>query len=91
MTECTKQLVWVIDPQLKRVFNIKLLPTTKKDDPPNKPSSARIQYAMAEVGNKVFFYGGIDDKNTVLGTMDVFDACTYRFAPVKYRGDVKAP
>lgn len=91
MTEDTKQLVWVVDPTLKRAFSIKLMPTTKKDDPPNRPSSARVNYSIAEVGNKVFFYGGIDEKNQVLSTMDVFDACTYKFSPVKYRGDFKPP
>ncbi len=74
---------------MKHVFNIQLLPTSKKDDPPNHPSSCRLNYAIAEANNKVFFYGGVDDKNTVLGSMDVFDACTYKFSPVKYRGDFK--
>ena len=61
MTTNTTGLVWVVDPCLKRVFNIKLIPTTKKDDPPNNPSTGRINYAMAEVNNKVYFYGGVDE------------------------------
>ena len=52
--------MWVIDPKLKRVFNIRLLPTSKKDDPPNQPSTARINYTIVECNNRVFFYGGID-------------------------------
>ena len=63
MTTVTLGLVWVIDPALKRVFNMKLIPTTKKDDPPNHPSTSRINYAIAECNNRVYFYGGIDDKN----------------------------
>jgi hypothetical protein len=61
MTTETKGLVWVLDPLLKRLFNLKLIPTTKKDDPPNQPSSARINYAICECNNRVFFYGGIDE------------------------------
>ena len=59
----------------------------KKDDPPNQPSSARINYAITECNNKVYFYGGLDEKNQILGSMDVFDACTYKFSTMKYRGD----
>ena len=69
------------------MFNVRLLPTTKKDDPPNHPSSARLNYALAECGNRCYLYGGTDSTNKVLETMDVFDARTYKFAPVKYRGD----
>ena len=77
----------VVDPALKRVFSMKLLPTTKKDDPPNRPSCARINYALAECGGRILMYGGLNEKSEVLATMDSFDACIYRFAPVKYRGD----
>ncbi len=63
MTTSTVGLVWVIDPLLKRVFNIKLLATTKKDDPPNHPSTSRINYAIVESNNKIYFYGGVDHKN----------------------------
>jgi hypothetical protein len=72
---------------MKRVFNIKLLPPSKKDDPANKPSTARINYSIAECNSKVYFYGGLNEKSEVQSTMDVFDACTYKFSPVKYRGD----
>lgn len=79
--------IQVIDPILQRIFNLKLIPTSKKDDPPNKPTSARINYALAECGNKIFMYGGLNEKSEVLETMDQFNAMDYKFTPVKYRGD----
>ena len=72
----------VVDPTIKRLFNIELI----GED--NRPSeSARVNYSICASNNRVFMYGGINEKSQVLGTMDCFDACTYKFSPVKYRGD----
>ena len=60
----------VIDPVLRRAFNLKLIPTSKKDDPPNQPTSARINYAITECGNRILIYGGLNEKSEVLATMD---------------------
>lgn len=32
-------------------------------------------------------YGGVNEKSQILATMDAFDCCTYKFSPVKFRGD----
>jgi len=42
---------------------MKLLPTSKKDDPPNKPLCARINYSLAECGGRILMYGGLDEKS----------------------------
>lgn len=81
--------VKVIDCQLKQVFDMRLMPTTKKDDPPNSPSGVRVNYAITEVNHRVFLYGGINAQNEVLECMDVFDAQTYKMHKVKYRLDYK--
>ena len=52
--------VQVIDPLERLIVDLKLIPTTKKDEPPNHPSVCRLNYAIAEVANKVYFYGGVD-------------------------------
>ncbi len=53
------------------------------------PSSCRINYAFANYKHKMYFFGGINEKNEVLDTMDEFDAMTYKFNAVKYRLDTK--
>ncbi len=50
-----------------------------------------MNYAITECNNKVFFYGGINENNEVLGSMDVFDLCTYKFSTVVYRGNGFVP
>jgi hypothetical protein len=55
--------VKVIDVKLQSVYDIKLMPTTKKDDPPNEPSTSRVHYAIAEINNRVFLYGGVNSEN----------------------------
>lgn len=62
--------IQVIDPVLRRVFNLKLIPTSKKDDPLNQPTSARINYSIAECGGRVLMYGGLNEKSEVLASMD---------------------
>lgn len=53
----------------------------------NKPTECRINYSICTSGNKIFIYGGINEKNQILGSMEVFDCQTYKFTAVKYRGD----
>jgi hypothetical protein len=74
--------VKVIDPSLKRLFNIDLYGAENKVS-----ESARINYSICASANRVFLYGGVNEKSQVLGSMDCFDACTYKFTPIKYRGD----
>ena len=52
-----------------------------------RPSCTRVNYSISQYKQKVYFYGGIDDQNKVLQSMDDFDASTYKFTAVKYRGD----
>lgn len=56
----------------------------------NKITSARINYSISHMNNRVYLYGGLGDSNEVLTTMEVFDACTYQMKEVKYRLDTKA-
>ena len=45
------------------------------------PSTPRINYSICSYKNKVFLYGGLDENNQVLSTMDTFDTLTYKFLP----------
>ena len=46
-----------------------------------------MNYSVASMGNKVYLYGGINEKSEVLNSMELFDATTYKVNEVKYRGD----
>lgn len=81
VSETNLSCVKVVCPILKRMFTIKLAGTD------NKPSCSRVNYSIASFQNRVFLYGGLDENTKVLGSMDVFDAITCKFQPVKYRGD----
>ena len=35
--------------------------------------------------NKVYLYGGLNDKNEILENMEMFDAMQYKMSEVKYR------
>lgn len=45
----------------------------------HKPTTTRINYSIANFKNKVYLYGGLDENNKMLQTMDEFDAMTYKF------------
>lgn len=64
-----------------------MCPNTASDGPPNVPTTTRLHYALAECGNRIFMYGGVNEKNEILSCCDWFDCCTYKFSPLKYRGD----
>ena len=53
----------------------------------NKLSQTRINYSVASMNNKVYLYGGINEKSEVLSSMELFDATTYKVNQVTYRGD----
>jgi hypothetical protein len=55
------------------------------------PVTVRINYSICTHKNRVFLYGGLDDSNQVLATMETFDTMTLKFLPVKYRGDGPKP
>ena len=63
------------------MFDVKL---TGQD---NKIATARINYSIATMNNKVYIYGGINEKSEIINSMEIFDATTYKFSEVKYRGD----
>jgi hypothetical protein len=44
-----------------------------------KPSCVRSGYSVGLFKNKAFLYGGINEKNEILDTMDEFDATQYKF------------
>ena len=64
---------------MQRIFQIPLIGKG------NAVTSARINYSIATMSNKVYLYGGLDDKNQVLDSMEMFDATTYKMEEVKYR------
>jgi N-acetylneuraminic acid mutarotase len=72
----------VIDPHLKRLFNLPLIKPGKGE---NKFSVTRFNYAIATFDNKVYFHGGMDENNEVLSSMDEFCAMTYKAKAVEYR------
>lgn len=76
---------------LRRIVPIPLCPNTAADGPPNRPSCTRINYALAECSNKLFMYGGVNENSEILQSCDMFDCCTYKFSPIKYRGDFTPP
>ena len=53
----------------------------------SKPKEPRINYSICNSPSKVYLYGGISQNNQVLSTMESFDACTYQFSEVTYRGE----
>lgn len=82
MTKTNPHPVKVVDPMLRRLFNIDLI-----GEENCVTESARINYSICASASRVFLYGGVNEKSQVLNTMDSFDACTYKFNPIKYRGD----
>ena len=48
-------------------------------------TTARINYSIAHMSNKVYLYGGLSDQNEVLESMEMFDAMTYKMTEHKYR------
>lgn len=57
----------------------------------NKIKTVRINYSIAHMDNKVYFYGGLNDKSEILECMEMFDAATYKMSEVKYRLEARAP
>ncbi len=60
-----------------------------KSRPENRPSTIRINYSMAHFKNKIYLYGGLDQDNKILESIDEFDVTTYKFNHVKIRGEFK--
>lgn len=91
LSPLTKTPIKIVDPLMQKIIPIAMCPNTAADGPVNEPTCTRLNYALAECGNKIFMYGGVNEKNEVLSTTDMFDCCTYKFSPVKYRGDYMPP
>lgn len=52
------------------------------------PSTVRVNYSLCDHKNKVYIYGGLSpNENKVLSSMEVYECMTFKFNPVKYRGD----
>jgi len=49
-------IIKIVDLKLNRIFGIDLT----KSRPENKPSSARVNYSVANYTNKVYLYGGMN-------------------------------
>ncbi len=49
-------IIKIVDLKLNRIFGIDLT----KSRPENKPSSARVNYSVANYKNKVYLYGGMN-------------------------------
>lgn len=57
------------------------------DNLASKPKETRINYSICNSPSRVYLYGGISQNNQVLSTMESFDATTYQFAEMTYRGE----
>ena len=68
-----------MDPCLRRIIQIPLIGEE------NKIKESRINYSITHMNNKVYLYGGLNDRNEVLANMEMFDACCYKFSEVNYR------
>ena len=55
------------------------------------PLTVRINYSICSHKNRAYLYGGLDDNNKVISTMETFDIMTFKFLAVKYRGDGPKP
>ena len=52
------------------------------------PLTLRVNYSICEYKSKVYIYGGISvTQNKVIESMEIYECLTYKFNPVKYRGD----
>lgn len=63
------------------------MPLIGKD---NKVTHSRINYSITHMNNKVYLYGGLNEENEVLSSMEMFDACTCKMSEVKYRLETRA-
>ena len=79
LSASNKRAIKVVDPCLRRIFQIPLIGEE------NKIKESRINYSISHMNNKVYLYGGLNDRNEVLSNMEMFDACTYKFSEVNYR------
>lgn len=71
----------IVDFDQRRLFSIKF----EKFG----PSVCRINYSISNFKHKAYLYGGIDENNKIVESMDEFDGTTYKFTQVKYRLEVK--
>jgi len=63
--------VKVIDFEMLRMFPI----ISKK----HVPSTTRINYSLSHWKHKAYLYGGVDNNNKILESMDEFDCSIYKF------------
>jgi hypothetical protein len=49
----------------------------------------RINYSLCAFKNRLFMYGGLNQKNECLATMESFDAAILKFKTEKFRGEIK--
>ena len=53
------------------------------------PLAFRINYSLCAFKNRLFMYGGLNQNNEVLNTMESFDTAILKFQTQKFRGDLK--
>jgi Kelch motif len=75
----------VVDLNMNRIFGLDMTKSRLE----NKPSTVRINYSITHHKNKVFIYGGIDQDNKILDSVEEFDVTTYKFNHPKIRGEFK--
>jgi hypothetical protein len=77
-----------MDFKLRRIFAVDFLnddSTGNKRGEENEkkdtilPHTIRINYSVAHNKTKLFIYGGINENNQVLNSMETFDTCIYKF------------
>lgn len=81
----SQQNVKILDFSLKKLFDVQLFSAK----PENRPSTVRVNYSIALFKFKVYLYGGLDQDNKVISSVEEFDATTYKFSAHKMRGEYK--
>lgn len=78
-----KTPIRIMDFKMKRLFAVEFLNDDstgnkrgeeKEVKEPILPQSIRINYSIAHHKNKLYIYGGLNDKNQVLNSMETFEA-----------------
>lgn len=78
-----KTPVRIMDFKMKRIFAVEYLNADstgnkrgeeKEVKEPILPQTIRINYSIATHKNKIFIYGGLNEKNEVLNSMETFEA-----------------
>jgi hypothetical protein len=73
--------VKIFDPALNQMFDVKGIANNFSSEGVGfGPTTCRINYSIVSTKFKAYMYGGLDEKNNVLGSLEVFNAIEYKFA-----------